>query len=714
MFQVRLHTGLRFKLGNTIYLISKMLPEEKVEAIDESFNHSEIFTWKELIKQLDSGNLFFEVPNYNTQTSTATSQFEYNTNYLECEEHKDIAIFRLNVIKPLIAHKDYLIGSEIINQRVIKVNSYKDNLEKAREVFNSNYFKEVSKASIYRWIKRYEASSHDIRSLLPSYFRCGAKNKPRVNELVMDFINDEIQNFYQNKRRVSVYDLYIKIVHRVSEYNQFSDFKIKLPSYMTISRYVNKIPEYDLISNRYNKRTADNQFSEVDNGVEVRYPLERVEIDGTPIDLIVTDENGEVIGRPVLIIAIDKLTRYIVGFSISFGGEGWQDVMLCIRHIIMDKSYVRESYPDIKNEWKAYGIPQIIVVDNSLGFKNNAMDDAAYELGATLLFCPVKTPQWKGSIERFFRTSCTSLIHKLPGTTRSNSSQLSTSENPTKEACISLSLLTKLFHKWIIDEYSQRLNKGAGGIPSKIWDKAVQDHPVAWPNSNQEIPILLGKVEMRQIRNTGIELMNLHYNSIELNKLYHQFSQSNNGKNVNFKIKYDPFNINQIFVYDHLKNKTWIEAKSVYPQYTENLSEYEHKLACARILKELGEIDIVALAKTRYEILEEVNGNVKSALTQKQKARIKNYNSMNILNDSNSKTKSEKSSYLDNIACSNDNISDIGTSYQPANNSINGTEKDHSANKKSKIIKDKTNNQNSSEDLLLPEDFEGFDIIDDL
>jgi putative transposase len=715
LFHVKLQAGLRFKLGKNIYIISKILSNSNVQAIEETFNETIVLTQNQMIKELNAGNLCFEIKDMSTSISNK-AKFEYPTNDIEFEKHKDSAIFKYNVIKPLIMKNSFSIGRDAVKQRVDIVNSYKDNQILAQQVFDSNFYSEVSVASVYRWIKQYQLSNHDIRSLIPGYSRSGGKNKPRMNSILVNFIVEEIHNYFLNNQRVSITELYLRIVHRVSDYNQFINEKISVPSYSTITRYINTIPEYEFIAGRYNKRFAESKFGQVNGGVEVSRPLERVEIDGTPLDLIVTDEEGDNIGRPTFIVAIDKLTRYVVGFSLSFGGEGWQDVMLCIKHILMDKSYVKEKYKDIKNEWLAFGVPETIVIDNGLGFKNKAMVDAAYQLGINLQFCPVKTPQWKGSIERFFRTSCINFVHNLPGTTKSNPSQLSDTDNPSRDARISLTLLVKLFHKWAIDVYSQMLNKGAGGVPAQIWKNEVQKHPIAWPNSIQEIAVLLGKVEFRRIRNTGIELINTPYNSLELNKFYRQFTKVNDGKNTSFKVKYDPFDMSKLFVYDHLIDNRWLEVPSIYPEYTKNLSEWEHKLICKRALLKVGKIDIIALAEAKYEIQQEINDS--NTHSKKLKAKANRYDSNKIISDSNLEEilKSNVTEMINNTKntseCSIMNPSDIGFTYQTDEKLTNITEKSSSNKVKSTNPNKSKKVDSSSMDILLPGDFKGFEIVD--
>jgi len=550
-----------------------------------------------------------------------------------------------------------------IEERANEVNSWADNPRIASQNLNDcSYYAKVSKSSIYRWLKSYDESNGDFRSLIPGYHNPGGKNKSRIHQRILDFIYESINEIYMNKQRLTIKELRSVVILKIEEYNKFSMDKLICPPHSTFARYVSKIPEYELVTKRLGKRSAENQFSPIGNGVSVTYPLERIEIDHTPVDVALINEAGEYVGRPYLILAIDKLTRHPVGFSIGLSnGVGWPEVMECIKHIITDKNYIKDMYPFIKNEWNAFGVPKTVVVDNGLEFKNNAMKDACYQLGFVLQFCPPRVPKWKGSIERFFGTSNTGLFHTLPGTTRSNPAKLGDDENPSKYACLTFSIFLALVHIWIVDVYSQDLNKGAGGIPSKLWAVAIQEHPVAWPGNTAELAILLGRQTSRKVTRRGIELDSLTYNSIELNKLFIKFSVENSGKNESFKVKYDPNNIGYLYLYDHLIDKRWIKIPCTNFDYANNLSEWEHKEAKAYARQNLGTVDEVSLSQSKKMIRDMVENC--AGYTKKHKARANKVNSSNEIttflnnNTTNSLDKLNKTNVIDT---SKSNISDIG------------------------------------------------------
>lgn len=668
MSTVNLKAGISFKLNNSIYTIQKRLPNLRVEALDVQFNETKIFSNQELITYLSSGELKFEVFGKNTVSTNEVLRTQYEFEDIENIKHKEKAIFKFEVIKPLLDIPYSKRNHNFIEKRVAEVNSWANNPKLASDNLNDcAYYKTISKSSVYRWLKEYEYSNGDFRSLIPGFHNCGGKNKSRIDKKVQEFINDSINELYLNKQRVTVKELRSEVIYRINEYNKFSIDKLQIPQTSTFYRMVNKIPEFELVASRFGAKRAENQFSPVGSGVTVSYPLERVEIDHTPVDVILVNESGDYIGRPYLILAVDKFTKHALGFSIGLSnGVGWTEVMECIRHIITDKSYIKDMYPFIENEWNAFGVPQNIMVDNGLEFKNNAMKDACYQLGIVLQYAPPRLPKWKGSIERLFGTSNTGLFHTLPGTTRSNPTKLSEDENPTKSACLTFSFFLALVHKWIVDVYSQDLNKGAEGIPSKLWESAIQVHPVSWPTNTSELSILLGKTVTRKITRRGIELNSLSYNSTDLNKLFIKFSAENNGKNERFKIKYDPNNIGQIHVYDHLIDKKWIKVLCTNQDYADNLTEWEHNEIKNYRRKEFGRVDETSLSEAKKMIRTMIDNKV--GYTEKQKSKANKINSSYEIN-----------SFLNKQvkpSTSNNNISEENTNRYLSNSSDIGNEID--------------------------------------
>ncbi len=93
------------------------------------------------------------------------------------------------------------------------------------------------------------------------------------------------------------------------------------------------------------------------------------------------------------------------------GGSSPYGVLQCLRRCILPKDEWLARFPDIKGEWPAHGIMELIAVDNGMDLHSDALEAACQEMGIQILFCGSKTPQHKGAIERFFRTMNTLTAH---------------------------------------------------------------------------------------------------------------------------------------------------------------------------------------------------------------------------------------------------------------------------------------------------------------
>ncbi|MEG6520852.1 DDE-type integrase/transposase/recombinase [Desulfotomaculum sp. 1211_IL3151] len=604
MFRVQVEVGIRFKLNEKIYRILKVYENRDVQVRDEKYQDVIIFTEIELRQQLDSGSLVFESKGKNYSPDLETG-IKFNSDFGDLSssvnpKYIKAAKFRLKVIEPLLNIENRTKST--VSNRVMEVNSLLSDQYSDFHNMYSSVCNSISCSSVYQWIKDYTNSGRDFTSLIPSYHRSGGKNKSRMNQKVLLFIDEIINKYYKDQLRLTKDDIYYEVIHRIEEHFLVTGKKIHHPSYPTIARIINTIPEAELVLKRHGKKQAKETFDKVGAGVQVERILERVEIDHSPIDLLVPDENNK-LRRPYITAAIDKFSRMILGFCISFEPPSYSTVMQCLRHVLMDKSYIKEKYPSIENEWHAYGVPKVIIVDNGAEFHGNALKDACEQLDILIYYAPRRTPEWKASIERYFRSFQSGLIHKMPGTTRSNVQDLGEID-PSKHACIDMSLLLELIHKWIVDVYSRRVNRGAKGVPSLVWDHNVKIYPPAWLNSTHDIPILLGYVTERVIRDKGVELDCLYYNSTELNKLLCSFTRQNNGYNQGFKIKWDPLDISHIYLYDHIISKRWLKIPAVDQDYSKGLTSWEHKLA-RKISREMFcKVDEISLARAKHYILQ--------------------------------------------------------------------------------------------------------------
>lgn len=458
--------------------------------------------------------------------------------------------------------------------------------------------------TLYRWLKDYEKSG-DPRCLV-SFNHEKGNRMSRMPREVHNIINNVIDNYYLTQERLSVTTVYQLIAAEIESVNKFRDFsdKLLIPSRQTIYNYVKAMDGYEVTKARYGANIADHEFKEVKTGPSPRRILERVEIDHTRSDLFVIDENTQLpLGRPTLTIALDKYSRCLLGYFLSFEPPSYLAVMRCLAHAIWPKSYMSEKYPDIAKTWCAYGIPEMLVVDNGKEFISSHLEDSCLQLGINLEFMPIKKPNYKGSVERYFRTLTDQLLHEIPGTTFSNIFQKG-DYDPKKNAVITLDCLNHLIHKYVVEVYHQAKHRGSMHIPEKAWSKGAEEFEPRLPTSKEDLEIVLGYETERTIQRYGIELHGIKYNSEKLSHLRRNYQAGNK-----VKIKYNPSDLGLIWVYDPVQHVR-IPVRSLNPEYADGLTLWQHRVVSEHAKNESGDSDIAALGKAKKEIQDIVQAEI--------------------------------------------------------------------------------------------------------
>jgi len=355
--------------------------------------------------------------------------------------------------------------------------------------------------TLWRWHREYKRSGEDIRVLAPAFKARGMasdndgrriSNDVETCQAVEKLIGEVIREQYLQLTRATVHQTHEILRARIAQENKFrnDDNRLPTPHQNTLYRIINKLDPYEKDKARYGKRIADLRHRANKQGVRPTRPLERVEIDDTKLDLFVIDEKTNLpIGRPWLFVAICVFTKMILGYYLSFQKPSYLSVMQCLLHSIRPKTYVLERYPEIVHSWDAYGLPELIVVDNAKQYYSASFDEACLQLGVITQYAPVRTPYYKPSIERMFGTLNTKLLHQLPGTTFSNISE-KWDYDPKKHALISMSNLERVLHNWIIDVYHRSHHRGIDDVPTRRWEIGTKNFPPALPFAAAELEVV--------------------------------------------------------------------------------------------------------------------------------------------------------------------------------------------------------------------------------
>jgi putative transposase len=476
-----------------------------------------------------------------------------------------------------------------------------------------------SVSTLCRWLRFHEMSGGDVRALVPAtkargnrtrrfFGRRAAKGelknslqaKERATK-VAELLDGAIDEVYLTDQRFTVQAVYDALIVKVDDANRFRDVddKLPLPDKSSVYDAVNKLDGYDVVEARYGKRIADQKYHAIGQGPRPTRPLERVEGDHTRPDLFVIDPVDWLpMGRPSLTWLICCYTKMILGFYVSFNQPSYLTIMEALKHSIRSKTYVKGRYPNIRNSWNPYGIPEVLVVDNAREFHGRNLEDACLQLGIVLQFSQRGKPWFRPSVERSYRTVATQLHHQVPGTTFSSIVDRADYE-PGKTAIITPDVLDEITHKWIADIYQVSGHRGIRDVPALRWEKGIAQWPPALPVNSEFLDVTLGYTEERIVSARGIELDNLFYNDEDLALV--RRTRDSRKKVI---IKRNPSDLSLIHVYDD-KHDRYIPVPAVDQHYTKGLTLYQHTVISRYVREQLKRnVDIVALARAKAEVQE--------------------------------------------------------------------------------------------------------------
>lgn len=468
--------------------------------------------------------------------------------------------------------------------------------------------------TITRWLKSYINADENINSLVDEHFKKGNRT-PRFSIEVEALIQTAIDH-YLTRERPTIKKSYKRLATLAWE-SEITSY----PCYDSFRKRIEALDQFMVLERRFNRRTAERMFRYYGAGSRPTRPLEITEIDHTPIPFCAVDDETRLpLGRPTLTTLIDKYSKMVLGFYLSFSPPSILSVIECLRHAILPKTELKIIYPDIQLDWLAYGIPEVILVDNGKEFLSNDFNEICGSLGIQKPRSPPRHPWYKGLVERHFRTIADGLLNDIPGKTFSNIFEKH-EYDPQKDAIISFSALVEIVHQWIVDIYNNSKNSSTNVPPNALWNSEIEWYPPRMPKNLNMLQITLGKTEERSLQHYGIDFESLRYNSRELSLLRRELKDDNR-----VKIKFDPSDIGKIFVFDPFK-EVYIVAPCLDLQYASNKTLFQHQMIKKHAAQNFDSTDVDALMhaeKRIQEIIEQERLVTKSIRRASKKARYRN------------------------------------------------------------------------------------------
>ncbi len=389
---------------------------------------------------------------------------------------------------------------------------------------------EVSRATLFRWLKRYREAGR-TSALLPR--RPGPpQGMEPLTPAVLAVVERHFQDFYATQRRPTRTRLWREIGADCRRAG------LKPPSIRRLGRWLALQDQAELLRRREGKGKSEPVFLATPGTLRADAPLDIVEIDHTKVDVTVVDPaSRKPIGRPTLTLAIDVATRMAMGFHLSLEPPCLTSVALCLTHAVMDKSAWLAAR-DIAAEWSARGFPRVIHVDNGAEFRALAFERACAEHAVFLTYRPPGTPRFGGHIERLIGTMMGE-AHLLPGSHFSNVRERGDLD-PEATVTMTLSELEAWLALEIVGVYHARVHRSLCAPPNAVWAAGIAAAPPRTPTDPRRFLMDFLPAERRVLQRDGLHLFNIRYWSDELRRLM--------GQGDKVTVKYDPRDLSRVFV----------------------------------------------------------------------------------------------------------------------------------------------------------------------
>jgi len=216
---------------------------------------------------------------------------------------------------------------------------------------------------------------------------------------------------------------------------------------------------------------------------QVGQTLAEVQIDHTPIDMMVLDNTRRyVLGRPWLTLVLDVASRAILGFWLTFDAPSMVSVARALAMSAIPKHPLLQALGLGDLRWDVWGIGKLYVTDRAAEFRCADFKRACNAFDISHKLRPVGKKHWGGHIERAIGRMM-GRFHLLPGTTFSNA-KLRRLYNSEERAIFTAKDITKLLVTDIVD-YMHSGHSSLGLTPQQAFFELL-------PHDDEGRPVLPG------------------------------------------------------------------------------------------------------------------------------------------------------------------------------------------------------------------------------
>jgi putative transposase len=516
--------------------------------------------------------------------------------------------------------------------------------------------------TVVRWNKSLE-NNDTPTSLVPKHRKKG-NLRIKTDSAGEDFFVEALERFLKAERpNVSIAFSFYRDKCLLSASN------VKPMSKRSFYNRIDKLSSYDVAVRRLGKRKADMKFGHKGSIIKPERVLQLVEIDHTPLDIILLDDvNATPIGRPYLTLLKDVYSGCLIGYHLTFKSPSYASVVKALSHSILPKVRSKELWGI---DWPCHGKMEVLVADNGAELWASSLDQVCLELGINLQYNKVGTPWHKPHIERSFRTINDLFLNDLSGKTFRSIDERG-EYNSVKNASIKFHDFVHAFEKWVAEVYNRSTDSRGMNNPLLKWNEGIKKFAPATLTEHdiKELPKVLGLKKTSTLQQSGITFESLRYDSTELADYRKRKLYGDNDRKEMYKIDIDDLSQIYVFLTD---TQEYLTVPCTEKNYTENLSLDQHLVnrAFTKTKNKLNGTSDKDLAASREEIREILAGHedkVKSSTktsTSKKVAQHKGISSEKVRNSGDADKR--PSTHEAKVPDSSDDVSELEALWQSFN-----------------------------------------------
>lgn len=181
-------------------------------------------------------------------------------------------------------------------------------------------------------------------------------------------------------------------------------------------------------------------------------------LDSTICDVYLVNDANQLVGRPVLTLAVDTYSSLISGYHLSWEG-GVYSLQQLMHNIVVDKVQWCQKHgitisPD---EWPVNSLPGVLVTDKGKEYVGSTFEQLT-ELGVRMVNLPPYRPELKGIVEHAFSLLHSYFLPHLKGKgTIEPDFQERGSRDYRKDACLTMDDFEKILLRCILYYNNSRL-----------------------------------------------------------------------------------------------------------------------------------------------------------------------------------------------------------------------------------------------------------------